>query len=148
MYIDSINYPVGTMLPAGSEVKIISINDYASSKADNYIHFRDLSLDLELNLFIGKYNTKLSILELFSRTFIQKKFKDLTDGLTDEEIRQIQLGEYKIGMSKKAIIIARGYPPTHKTPSIESNTWTYYKNRWAKEEIFFNNQGKAISINN
>lgn len=61
------------------------------------------------------------------------------------ERQQIKLGVLKKGMSRKAAIMAYGYPPTHVNPNIESDTWQLWKSRWDKMIVNFQN-GKISSI--
>ena len=61
------------------------------------------------------------------------------------EQKQIKLGEIKKGMSRKAVIMAYGYPPTHANPNLEQNTWTLWKTRWNRLIITFQN-GKVSNI--
>ena len=34
-------------------------------------------------------------------------------------------------------LMAIGYPPLHRTPSLGSSQWTYWANRWATFEVYF-----------
>ena len=58
----------------------------------------------------------------------------------------IKAGKALKGMSKKGVKIALGYPATHQTPSLEENIWVYWKDRWRKSEVIFNEKGKVISV--
>jgi len=49
-------------------------------------------------------------------------------------------------MTKEGVRIALGYPAVHKTPSLDGNSWTYWKNRFATTVVEFGNDGKVISI--
>ena len=40
-------------------------------------------------------------------------------------------------MTKQQVIMALGYPPAHRTPSIDGPMWTYWANRWATFEVYF-----------
>ena len=58
----------------------------------------------------------------------------------------IKDGKAYVGMSKDAVRIAWGYPALHRTPSLEDNLWTYWKNRFATTAIEFGAGGKVKSI--
>jgi hypothetical protein len=49
------------------------------------------------------------------------------------------------GMTKDGVRIALGYPAVHQTPSLDNNTWTYWKNRFTTTVVEFGNDGKVIS---
>lgn len=55
-------------------------------------------------------------------------------------------GKAYTGMTKDGVRIALGYPAVHQTPSLESNSWTYWKNRFTTTVVEFGNDGKVISI--
>jgi hypothetical protein len=55
-------------------------------------------------------------------------------------------GKAYTGMTKDGVRIALGYPALHKTPSLNNNTWTYWKNRFTTRVVEFGNDGKVISI--
>jgi len=48
-------------------------------------------------------------------------------------------------MSKEAVILAIGYPPEHVTPTLESNTWKYWRTRFATQLVSFVD-GKVVDI--
>ena len=123
--IASTNFHWGTMIPVGSKVTIsdISLGSYCrisfnvqSEKKDFYI------------VRVPEY-TATPIEELFNQYF------SLADPLasggefekfTPQEQEAIKKGVVDAGMSKDAVIMAYGYPPTHKTPSLSNNSWLYW----------------------
>jgi outer membrane protein assembly factor BamE (lipoprotein component of BamABCDE complex) len=46
------------------------------------------------------------------------------------------------GMTKEQVIMAIGYPPTHRTPSTTSNEWTYWTNRFRTYRLQFGRDGR------
>jgi len=59
------------------------------------------------------------------------------------ERNAIAMAEVKKGMSKKAVLAAYGYPPAHKTPSLEGSKWLYWITRWNKIVVTF--EGDKVS---
>jgi outer membrane protein assembly factor BamE (lipoprotein component of BamABCDE complex) len=49
-------------------------------------------------------------------------------------------------MSKDGVRIALGYPAIHRTPSLDSDTWTYWHHRHRRALIQFDEDGKVIRI--
>lgn len=49
----------------------------------------------------------------------------------------VEAGELTLGMSKGQVIMARGYPPRHKTPTLDQNTWTYWSSRFVQRTLKF-----------
>lgn len=58
----------------------------------------------------------------------------------------IKEGKAYPGMTKNGVRIALGYPAAHQTPSLESNTWIYWRNRWKSMAVKFNGNHKVIDI--
>ena len=40
-------------------------------------------------------------------------------------------------MTRDQVLMSLGYPPAHRTPSLEGPTWTYWQNRWATMVVVF-----------
>ena len=63
------------------------------------------------------------------------------DQLSEIDQKGIKSGEAFIGMSKAGVKIALGYRATHRTPSLENNSWVYWQNRWKTKVIEFDTAG-------
>lgn len=61
------------------------------------------------------------------------------------ERKNIKNGTIAVGMSKDAVVMAYGYPPSHKTPTLDSNMWTYWRDRFRRVFVYFEN-GKVVNI--
>ena len=51
--------------------------------------------------------------------------------------KQIEQGIVEPGMTKADVLLAIGYPPAHRTASIEQPIWTYWRNRWDVFMVYF-----------
>lgn len=133
-----INYKTGTMIPAGTEVSNIKVNK-------EEILFTTVD---DRKKYVVNMNTKFhpgKTTQDYARLmFSEKDFEQLTRDMTETEINGIDEGVITIGMSKKAVIVAYGYPPEHKTPSLNDNVWTYWLNRMKSTVIYFDDKGKTI----
>jgi len=58
----------------------------------------------------------------------------------------IKEGKAYVGMTKDGVRMALGFPAQHKTPSLEDNAWTYWRNRFKTTVISFDGKGKVSSI--
>ncbi|MBU1183380.1 MAG: hypothetical protein KKF00_14705, partial [Proteobacteria bacterium] len=56
---------------------------------------------------------------------------------TEADRENIKKGIITLGMSKKAVLMAYGYPPTHKTPLLTSDIWHYWYARLHKVNVYF-----------
>jgi hypothetical protein len=68
------------------------------------------------------------------------------DGLSDIDRKGIRAGKAIVGMSRKGVRIALGHPAAHMTPSLEENTWTYWKDRHRRLQVVFDAEGKVSRI--
>jgi hypothetical protein len=66
-------------------------------------------------------------------------------GLSGTDLKGIKEGRVLTGMTKKGVEIAWGYPAKHRTPSLEDNVWTYWRNRWVMKSVTFSN-GKVTQV--
>lgn len=66
--------------------------------------------------------------------------------LSEIDQKGIKSGEGLVGMSKTGVKIALGYPAAHQTPSLENNSWVYWRNRWQTYVIEFDTEGKVSKI--
>ncbi len=123
------NYRKGVLLPVNSEVSLIK------KKGKNIVVTLEGGQQLTVEN-VEQYSGE-NLDGIFSRTFSPQKV-DLTP-FSEMERKAIASGEVKPGMSKKAVIIAIGYPPKHKTPSLESNQWRYWRNRFGTFVVHFEN---------
>jgi hypothetical protein len=57
----------------------------------------------------------------------------------------IRAGRLVQGMTKEQTLIARGYPPAHRTPSLEANEWIYYDTPGFVDRVVFAD-GKIQSV--
>jgi hypothetical protein len=63
------------------------------------------------------------------------------------ERKGIKEGKAFVGMSKDAVRIALGYPAVHRTPSLDSDTWYYWRDRWRPPmAVIFNKHGRVAEI--
>ena len=66
-------------------------------------------------------------------------------GLGAPDRKGIAEGRVSKGMTKKGVQIAWGYPARHRTPSLEDDVWTYWRNRWVMKTVTFSG-GKVTSV--
>jgi len=127
----STNYEKGNILPAGSEVKDVK-------RSRDKLEFTDVTLDLRFTFeFVGKHHPGLTGEQWMARFLTTRDFAALSQGLTSDEIKAIRAGEVKAGMSKKAVLLAAGYPPEVGTASTKLDTWKYWRHRFGSYLVQF-----------
>jgi hypothetical protein len=113
------NYRVGDLVPVNTPVRLLS-------RDDDTIELR-LPDGAQLCIENIEDYSGESIEGIFRRTLGPQPV-DLSV-FTQEERGAIFAGEVEVGMTRAAVLIALGYPPKHKTPSLQGNRWRYWKGR-------------------
>jgi hypothetical protein len=52
----------------------------------------------------------------------------------------IRAGTPRRGMTKTQVLLARGYPPSHETPSLNGPRWKYWQNRFGTRVLMFDGE--------
>jgi len=129
----STNFHKGAMIPVGTKV---IIDYYGGTK----IKFTGVNDETKYVYIHAMKHSKIKLNELFNRYF--SKEDPMTPGgafskFTIEEQDNIKNGTLDVGMSKEATLMAYGYPPTHRTPSLKNNVWTYWRARAGRFLVTF-----------
>lgn len=134
----STNYKMGPMIPVNSEVLL-------ESAGRNAITFRFEGEQVTLRNVSDRTLTNME--QLFRRYFGTEPV-DLSS-FTPFEQEQISKGTWAPGMSKAAVLVARGYPPADETPQLEADRWTFWKFQAgyvSKTETVHFEAGKIVAI--
>jgi hypothetical protein len=130
------NYRTGTLVPINTEVQIIN-SDSKTIK----VRIADSGQIIDITN-IADYSGE-DINGIFHRMFSPAP-TDLSR-FPDRQRDLIRTGNAGLGMSKETVVKALGYPPSHKTPSLDDNTWTYWRNRFRTFVVDFESD-KVASI--
>lgn len=134
----AINYKTGIIIPAGTEVSDINVK-----KSD--ISFITVNNQKKYTVnFNAKFHPGKTTEDYARMMFSEKNFSQLTEGMSQTDIEGIKEGVLKVGMSNRAVIVAYGYPPEHKTPDMNSKVWLYWMNRFRSKAVNFDDYGKTI----
>lgn len=132
--VETTNYSIGILIPINSEVTL-------SEVSSNTVVF--VYNGIEVTLISKAKYTGLDMQQTIDRYFGKTQIS--LGKFTNAELDAIKNSETKIGMSKEAVLLSRGYPPSHVTPSLDGDTWTFWKTRWNKEIVQFKD-GKVEKI--
>ncbi len=134
----AVNYQLPNLLPLCSEVKLNKLNRkkleflvVETGKSYTYLYHKAAAEPFEkhLLLFFGTQCNKKAVAKLSKK---------------DRE--GIKIGRAMIGMTKKGVLYAMGNPPRHVNPSLEAREWIYWRNRFKRTAISFDNKGKVTGI--
>ena len=71
--------------------------------------------------------------------------RDRLAKLSGVEKQGVAEGKALAGMSKPAVVLALGYPPPHVTPSLDADRWIYWRNRFNRMAVVFQD-GRVTAI--
>jgi hypothetical protein len=132
----SVNYQQSGLIPLCSKVKIESVSKRKMT-------FRLLDSDREYEYVF--HDSLRDPIPRHLDKFFGKKCDGNLEGMSEADRKGIRSGTVLPGMSKRGVTLAIGYPPEHATPSLDSDVWTYWKNRFSKMTVSFAN-GKVAGI--
>lgn len=136
-----VNYKRGVMIPAGTEVIVRHVGRHGRRPTVKFTIVGDRQ---KYTIYFRKqFRPGVSMEGIKSRLFTTKTFDELTKGLSPMEVEAIKRGTLVEGMSKAAVLLGRGYPPSHETPSLEADTWFFWDNRFVKHAVRFDENGRT-----
>lgn len=125
---ESVNYMKGTWVPVNTKVQLLT-------KEKSFIMIRILESGEEVKLSNAKKYSGVDIDAMFER-MLSREPKDLST-FPPEHVKKILWGEFAPGMTKAEIIVAIGYPPVHATPSLDKDSWRYWRNKFNTVVLHF-----------
>ena len=123
-YASDANYsyaPDPIVVPAGTPVFVIDDNP-----AELHLLPEGQNQSLELTFKFG--TSRMTADQYFHTVLLESDPREAMARTPSEVATAIQEGRLVEGMTKAQAVMARGYPPFHRTEGIEADTWTYYEN--------------------
>ena len=130
------NYSVGIFIPINTAVKLIEFG-----RKNFIVSVENTGERIEIVNY--PKHTNWTLIEAFEKLFGSEKVSVLK--FNAKERTNIEDGTVVKGMRKAAVIVARGYPPSHETPSLKRDQWKYWKNRWDTIIVKFKND-RVVNI--
>ncbi len=135
-----INYKKGKRLHAGTAVEVLKFGEGRIS----FFEFKPVNQSQRFRIYVeDRFQPGFSAGDAYRLLLTDKTFEAMTVGMTAEEIEAVKAGKVIKGMSKKAVRMAFGVPPKHRTGSLESNIWVYWKDRWKYFTVKFDEKGRT-----
>jgi len=146
----STNYRMGTLIPINSKFEFVKTS-WPKRRTKPPFYGQEASFrvkHVESGQIIKIANIKKYSGSDVSGYFLKMFSKDKTDlsSFTEKERQYILIGRVLSGMSKKGVILALGYPPVHKTPSLNNPIWRYWNSKLGTFTVQFLDD-KTIELN-
>lgn len=135
----TLNYQQPGLIPICSDITVQKI-----SKKKMVFEYHGANYEIAYEGFTKDAGVSFqqAIQNFFGPKCDEAKIKSLSK--VDQE--GIKSGEAQLGMTKEGVLFAMGRPPVHATPSLDSNYWLYWRNRFGKRGIEFDSNGKVSNI--
>jgi hypothetical protein len=127
-WISDANWGNLPMIPAGARVKVL---DYGWNRAS-------VEIDGKPMRFGHDYGRSEESLEKFvAKLVVKSNPRAKIDKAPARVKAAINDGKVLSGMTKDQVIMAVGYPPTHRTRNTEASVWHYWASRAGRYEVHF-----------
>ena len=127
--LTDVNFQQGTLLPLGTRVEILEVGR-------NRVKFQPAGgTPLTLGFRYGK--STLSFDQYLERIFLTADPHARLPKSSVARQKLITQGTVEKGMTRDEVLLALGYPPAHRTPSLTGVDWHYWQNRWHQFVVFF-----------
>jgi hypothetical protein len=127
--ITDANYQRGTLIPLGTRVQILEVDGHE-------VKFQpDGHPPITLALKYGKDAVTMD--SYLDRVFLAQDPHARLRTQPAKIRKLIEQGAVEEGMNREQVLMSLGYPPAHRTPSLDSPTWTYWANRFATFMVHF-----------
>lgn len=136
-WISDANWSVNPMIPAGSRIKVLSYGRY---RAFVEIDGKPMRLGQD-------YGRDQEPLERFATKWVVPADpREKVAGWPEPVREAIRLGKVIPGMTREQVIVAVGFPPTHKTPSLDSPVWNYWTTRTLTYQVVWSDKGVVTHV--
>jgi len=144
--ISDVNYQQGAIIPYGTRVQIIEVrnNEVKFLPVGHpemtlaYKHGRKVyPFEQYLDRIFLTDPPKLAAAPVAASKSSKSSKKKTSAPAASKFEKQIEQGLVEPGMTKAQVLMALGYPPAHRTPSLEQPIWTYWRNRWDVFMVYF-----------
>ena len=137
--IHSINYQLPGRIPVCSDVTVKKVSkgamvfEYSGAQYEFVLDKHTKSAGISLQQAAQAY---------FGPKCDAAKMKSLSKA--DQE--GIASGRAQVGMTKGGVLLAMGRPPFHANPSLDVSEWMYWRNRFARTAIQFDDKGVVTNV--
>lgn len=136
-WISDANWGQLPMIPAGTPIKVVS---YGSNRAAVEIDGKPFRIGQD-------YGRNEESLETYIAKLIVKSSPKAKIAAYPQKVRAaVKDGRILPGMNREQVIVAVGYPPTHKTPLLKSSVWHLWQSRAGRYEVHWTSKGTVDKV--
>jgi len=136
-WISDANWGTFATIPAGAKIKVLS---YGSNRAAVEIDGKPMRIGHDYG------RNEESLEKYISKIVVKANPKAKLDRYPDKVRGAIREGKVLPGMTREQVVMSVGYPPTHKTPSLQSSVWNHWASRAGRYEVHWNSKGTVAKV--
>ncbi len=137
--VDWRNWQTGPIIPLNTRVEVLD-------KGNSSVEFKVLKSGEKYTYNVDTDHCGKKAWDMWQIIFDRSNQESELKKLSKFDRDGAKGGEVKVGMSKTAVFMALGLPPPHKTASLSSSTWLYWKSRTNKFRVFFGRNDKVKRV--
>jgi hypothetical protein len=130
--ISDANWRNLPMIPAGAKIRVV---EYGANRATVEIDGKPIRIAHDYG------RDRESVEAYVAKLVVREDPRTRIAGYPPEVQRAIFDGVVIRGMTREQVLLAVGYPPTHRTFTLESNVWHFWASRPGRYEVHFNSEG-------
>ncbi|HYC56124.1 MAG TPA: outer membrane protein assembly factor BamE [Candidatus Binatia bacterium] len=135
--LHDVNYHFGTFIPLGTPVTIERVG----------AHDATVLVGAQRLKVVHAFGRKSESFEQFlHKLFVTEDPQARLRRMPAETRDLIFQGKVTPGMTRQEVLLSLGYPPTHRTPSLDSPEWNYWYNRWFSFKARFDAGGRLTEM--
>lgn len=137
--IYTVNYQQDGLIPACSEITVKKISRKRMTFDYEGIEYR---MDYDRNIKKAGISFQQVAQSMVGPKCDSAKIASLS--ATDKE--GIEAGLPRVGMTRDGVYFAMGRPPFHVNPKLEVREWMYWRNRFSRRAVEFDDNGIVTNI--
>jgi hypothetical protein len=136
--ISDVNWTHAPMILAGAPIRVLS---YGTNEAN-------VEIDGKPFVLAHEYGRKQETLEQFVRKIVVPTNPAQKIAAWPEPVRNaVRAGTVVNGMTREQVIVSVGYPPPHRTPSLDAPVWNHWQSRAGRFEVYWGADGRVERTN-
>jgi hypothetical protein len=135
-------YQVGTLIPVGTRVEIIEVRtDRVRFRPEGHPEITLVEKygrkELPFDQFVSRIFVETDPRTRLARSAPPRGKRRGQKAASPSRLELVEAGVVEPGMTRDEVIMTIGYPPAHRTPSLDQPEWHYWKNRWDQFTVVF-----------
>ena len=136
-WISDANWLQAPMIPAGARIKVLSYDSSRRAAVD--VDGKQLKVSMD-------YGKDEPVEKFLAKIIVKTSPKSKIDRYPEPVRSAIHSGKVIPGMTREQVLVAVSYPPTHKTPSLDTPIWQHWQSRAGRFEIRWDDHGKVREV--